>query len=39
MESIKGFAKIQTRLEMLLHGEILDRWCVAVTAPKNPADP
>lgn len=39
MENIKDFAKIQTRLEMLLHGEILDRCCVAVTAPKNPSDP
>lgn len=39
MDQIKDFAKIQTRLDMLLHGEILDRCCVAVTAPKDPAAP
>lgn len=39
MEYIKDFAKIQTRLDLLLHGEILDRCCVAVTAPKDPKNP
>jgi hypothetical protein len=39
VERIRDSDKIRTRLDMLLHGEILDRCCVAVTAPKDPAAP
>lgn len=39
MEYVKNFEKIQKRLELVLQGELLDRCCVSVTAPKNPDDP
>ena len=39
MEYIKNFEKIQKRLELVLQGEILDRCCVSVSAPKDPKNP
>ena len=39
MENIRDFDKIQKRLELVLHGELLDRCCVSVTAPKDPRNP
>lgn len=39
MEYVKDFEKIRRRLELVLQGEILDRCCVSVTAPKDPKNP
>ena len=39
MEHVRNFEKIQKRMELLLQGDILDRCCVCVTAPKDPKNP
>lgn len=39
MGYVKNFEKIQKRLELVLQGEILDRCCVSVSAPKDPKNP
>lgn len=36
---MKHFDTVQKRLHLLLEGEILDRCCIAVTAPKDPMHP
>jgi len=39
MEYIRDYEKTEKRLELLLQNELLDRCCVAVTAPKDPLHP
>ena len=39
MEYIREYAKVEKRLQMLLQNELMDRCCVAVTAPKDPLHP
>lgn len=39
MEYVRDFDKIEKRLHLLLQNELMDRCCVAVTAPKDPLHP
>jgi hypothetical protein len=39
MKFIEDWGKIKRRFELLWEGELLDRCCVSVQAPKNAADP
>ena len=39
MDYVRDYETIRKRLHLLLEGQLLDRCCVAVTAPKDPLHP